>query len=109
MELLEELQQEIRAFRHDVTNLFSGLTLQAQEGDLNGIQEFMKKTSSYFDEKLGNEIKQMDCLNNVQLYPLRSLLTAKLAAKRLRGYTPGKREAADGDGGYSPGAGYTDR
>lgn len=82
MELLEELQQEIRAFRHDVTNLFSGLTLQAQEGDLNGIQEFMKKTSSYFDEKLGNEIKQMDCLNNVQLYPLRSLLTAKLAAMR---------------------------
>lgn len=82
MELLEELQQEIRAFRHDAANLFSGLTLQAQEGDLNGIQEFMKKTSSYFDEKLGNEIKQMDCLNNIQLYPLRSLLTAKLAAMR---------------------------
>lgn len=82
MELLEELQQEIRAFRHDAANLFSGLTLQAQEGDLNGIQEFMRKTSSYFDEKLGNEIKQMDCLNNIQLYPLRSLLTAKLAAMR---------------------------
>ena len=30
MTLLEELQQEIRAFRHDFTNLFSGLTLQAQ-------------------------------------------------------------------------------
>ncbi len=82
MELLEELQQEIRAFRHDAANLFSGLTLQAQEGDLNGIQEFMKKTSSYFDEKLGNEIKQMDCLNNIKLYPVRSLLTAKLAAMR---------------------------
>lgn len=84
MELLEELQQEIRAFRHDVTNLFSGLTLQAQEGDLNGIQEFMRKTSSYFDEKLGNEIKQMDCLNNIQLYPILSLLTTKLAAMRQR-------------------------
>lgn len=84
MELLEELQQEIRAFRHDVTNLFSGLTLQAQEGDLNGIQEFMRKTGSYFDEKLGNEIKQMDCLNNIQLYPIRSLLTTKLAAMRQR-------------------------
>ena len=31
MAVLEELQQEIRAFRHDFTNLFSGLTLQAQE------------------------------------------------------------------------------
>lgn len=82
MALLEELQQEIRAFRHDVTNLFSGLTLQAQEGDLAGIQEFMKKTSSYFDEKLGSEIAQMDGLNNVGLYPLRSLLTTKLAKMR---------------------------
>lgn len=84
MELLEELQQEIRAFRHDVTNLFSGLTLQAQEGDLDGIQEFMRKTSSYFDEKLGSEIKQMDCLNNIRIYPIRSLLTTKLAAMRQR-------------------------
>lgn len=82
MALLEELQQEIRAFRHDFTNLFSGLTLQAQEGDLAGIQDFMKRTSSYFDEKLGNEIAQMDGLNNIQLYPLRSLLATKLAKMR---------------------------
>lgn len=84
MALLEELQQEIRAFRHDVTNLFSGLTLQAQEGDLAGIQEFMKKTSSYFDEKLGNEIAQMDGLNNIELYPLRSLIATKLAKMRQK-------------------------
>lgn len=82
MALLEELQQEIRAFRHDFTNLFSCLTLQAQEGDLAGIQEFMKQTSGYFDEKLGNEIAQMDGLSNIELYPLRSLLTTKLAKMR---------------------------
>ena len=82
MALLEELQQEIRAFRHDVTNLFSGLTLQAQEGDLAGIQEFMKRTSGYFHQKLGNEIAQMDGLSNIELYPLRSLLTSKLAKMR---------------------------
>ena len=84
MELLEELQQEIRAFRHDVSNLFCGLALQAQEGDLEGIQQFMKKTSSYFDEKLGNEIRQMDCLNNIKIYPVRSLLTTKLALMRQK-------------------------
>lgn len=84
MELLEELQQEIRAFRHDFTNLFSGLTLQAQEGDLAGIQEFMKETSNYFDTKLGNEIQQMDGLRNIQPYALRSLLTAKLASMRKK-------------------------
>ena len=82
MALLEELQQEIRAFRHDFTNLFSGLTLQAQEGDLAGIQDFMKRTSSYVDEKLGSEIAQMDGLNNIQIYPLRSLLATKLAKMR---------------------------
>lgn len=84
MALLEELQQEIRAFRHDFTNLFSGLTLQAQEGDLQGIQDFMRRTSSYFDEKLGAEIAQMDGLNNIRLYPLRSLLATKLAKMRQR-------------------------
>lgn len=84
MELLEELQQEIRAFRHDFTNLFSGLALQAQEGDLAGIQEFMKETGNYFDTKLGNEIRQMDCLKNIRPYPLRSLITAKLAAMRQK-------------------------
>lgn len=85
MALLEDLQQEIRAFRHDFTNLFSGLTLQVQEGDLVGIQDFMRKTSSYFDEKLEQEIQQMDGLNNIRLYPLRSLLTTKLADMKKRG------------------------
>lgn len=84
MALLEELQQEIRAFRHDFTNLFSGLTLQAQEGDLEGIQNFMRKTSGYFDEKLGNEIRQMDSLNNIGQYSVRSLIATKLAEMRRK-------------------------
>lgn len=88
MELLEELQQEIRAFRHDFTNLFSGLALQAQEGDLAGIQEFMKETSNYFDTKLGNEIQQMDCLKNIRPYALRSLITTKLAVMRKKHIQP---------------------
>lgn len=79
MELLEELQQEIRTFRHDFNNLFSGITLQAQEGDLAGIQNFMRRTSIYFDEKLGKEIQKMDGLNQIGLYPVRSLLAAKLS------------------------------
>lgn len=84
MELLEELQQEIRTFRHDFNNLFSGLTLQAQEGDLAGIQNFMRKTSIYFDEKLGKEIQKMDGLNQIALYPVRSLLAAKLSDMQQR-------------------------
>lgn len=52
MALLEELQQEIRAFRHDFANLFSGLTLQAQEVDLAGIQDFMKKPAAILTKSL---------------------------------------------------------
>lgn len=44
----------------------------------------MKKTSSYFDEKLGNEIRQMDCLNNINIYPVRSLLATKLSLMRQK-------------------------
>lgn len=84
MELLEELQGEIRAFRHDFTNLISGMTLSAQEGDLEAIQEFMQRTSGYFDEKLGNEIRQMECLSNIEVYPVRSLLSTKLGIMRQR-------------------------
>ena len=82
MALLEELQQEVRAFRHDFSNLLSGLTLQAQEGDLDGIRDFMKKTGNYFDEKLGSEIRQLDSLNNIRPYPIRSLISSKLAHMR---------------------------
>ncbi|MCI8265242.1 MAG: GHKL domain-containing protein [Lachnospiraceae bacterium] len=84
MELLEELQGEIRAFRHDFTNLLSGMALSAQEGDVEAIQEFMRRTSGYFDEKLGSEIRQMEGLSNIQLYPVRSLISTKLSLMRQR-------------------------
>lgn len=82
MELLEELQHEIRAFRHDFINLLSGMTLSAQEGNIKEIQDFMKHTSGYFDEKLGNEIRQMEGLSNIRIYPVRSLLSTKLNLMR---------------------------
>ena len=37
LRLLEELQIELRSFRHDFQNLLSGVALQAREGDLEGI------------------------------------------------------------------------
>lgn len=84
MELLEELQGEIRAFRHDITNLLSGMALSAQEGDVEAIQEFMRRTGKYFDEKLGSEIRQMEGLSNIQIYPVRSLISTKLNLMRQR-------------------------
>lgn len=77
--LLEELQQELRSFRHDFRNLMSGMTLQAESGDLDGIQDFMRNISSYFDERMGDEIKNMEAINRIQINELRSLVTTKAA------------------------------
>lgn len=79
LELLEELQQEVRAFRHDFINLMEGTSLRVADGDLKGIQEFMQSTGAYFDEKLGNEIRQLESISNIRIYPLRSLITTKIA------------------------------
>lgn len=83
--LLEELQQEMRSFRHDFTNLMAGVTEQASSGDLDGIQQFLRNTSVYFDERLGAEIRQVESVANIQIHPLRSLLTAKIAVMQNKG------------------------
>ncbi|MDC7288070.1 GHKL domain-containing protein [Blautia schinkii] len=83
--LLEELQQEMRSFRHDFTNLMTGMTIQAREGDLKGIQDFMRNTSSYFDERLGDEIKILEAVGRIQIPPLRSLITSKIAQMQEAG------------------------
>lgn len=85
LRLLEELQAELKAFRHDFQNLLSGVALQARDGDLEGIQTFLQNTTGYFDHKLGEEIRQMSVLSQIQIYPLRSLLTIKLADMREKG------------------------
>lgn len=83
--LLGELQQELRSFRHDFTNLMTGMTLQAKSGDLKGIQDFMRDISSYFDEKLGDEIKNLEAVNRIQIPALRSLVTTKIALMQKEG------------------------
>lgn len=85
LNLLEELQQEVRAFRHDFTNLMEGTSQRAADGDLKGIQEFLQSTGAYFDEKLGNEIRHMESISNIKIYPLQSLITTKAAKMQEEG------------------------
>lgn len=82
--LLEELQREVRTFRHDFQNLLSSVALQANNGDLEGIHTFTHNITGYFDQKLGNEIRHMGNLAQIAIYPLRSLLTVKVAQMRQR-------------------------
>jgi len=75
---LEEMQRQMRAFRHDLQNLMSGMYLQVSEGENEQVQEFLKRSINYFDEHLGNEIKLMGFLSNVNNMEMKSLLLVKL-------------------------------
>lgn len=79
LDMLEELRQEMRSFRHDFTNLISGASEQAGAGDLAGVQEFMRSTGGYFDKRLGDEICQLESIANIKIPSLRSLFITKVA------------------------------
>lgn len=55
------------------------------DGDLKGIRDFMQNTGAYFDDKLGNEIQHLECISNIKIYPLQSLITTKIAKMQEEG------------------------
>lgn len=75
---LEKIQGEVRAFRHDYQNMMAGLYLQAQEGDVEGVQAQIQQKLLYFDENLAGEIRQTTFLANVHIPEVKSLLAVKL-------------------------------
>lgn len=77
LQSLEGLQREMQAFRHDYKNMMSGLYLQANEGDIIGVQNFVKDSLQYFERNLGTEIKQVTQLNNIHNMQVKSLLMVK--------------------------------
>ena len=42
IESLEKLQSEMRRFRHDYKNMMSGMYLQAKEGNMEAVQNFIQ-------------------------------------------------------------------
>lgn len=79
----------MRAFRHDLQNLMSGMYLQAAEGENEQVQRFLKRSITYFDEHLGNEIKLVSFLSNVNSMEMKSLLLVKLIQAQEGGKRPG--------------------
>lgn len=75
---LESVQREIRLFRHDYKNMMSGIYLQAEEGDLTAVQDFIGRMTEAFDRQTGEKISQITQLGNVKIPELKGLLAAKL-------------------------------
>lgn len=76
---LEELQKEVRMYRHDYKNVISGMMLKAKEGDTDGVLEFLKDTAENFDDSVGRQIQQTTQIANLCQAELKSLVLSKMA------------------------------
>lgn len=84
---LEKIQQQMRTFRHDYKNILSGLYIQAKEGEVEAVQEFLQKMMVNFDTQVGENIKQTTQLSNIHIIELKSLLLTKLMEMHQKGIT----------------------
>lgn len=79
IENMEQIQAEIRRFRHDFRNMTAGMYLQAREGDLDAVRSFIQEMTEDFDRQAGDQIRLMNQLANVHMTELKGLLLEKLA------------------------------
>lgn len=78
VQVLERLQSDVRSFRHDYQNMLTGMYLQAQEGDVAGVQKQLQQKLQYFDDNLADEVRQITCLSNLVIPEVKSLVALKL-------------------------------
>lgn len=90
---LESVQRDVRIFRHDFKNRMAGAALQADEGNLQAVQEFITEVTGEFERKVGEKIFQTAQLGNIRIAELKGLLAVK-AAEMQRRDIPFRLEAA---------------
>ncbi len=78
IEKLEQIQSELRRFRHDFKNMTAGMYLQAKEGDLDAVSAFIQEMTGDFDRQVGGQIRLLNQLGNIHMLEVKSLLLDKL-------------------------------
>ncbi len=79
IEKMEQIQAELRRFRHDFKNMTAGMYLQAREGDLDAVRSFIREMTEDFDRQVGGQVRLMNQLANVHVAEIKGLLLEKLA------------------------------
>lgn len=79
IEQMEQIQTEVRRFRHDLKNMMAGMYLQAREGELDALQALIGEMAEDFDRQAGIRIRLMSQLANVHVTEVKGLLLEKLA------------------------------
>lgn len=82
---LEKVQAEMRIFRHDYKNMMAGMYLQAKEGDLQAVTDFISRMTADFDAQVGEQIRQTSSLAAIELPELKSVLLMKIMEAQKRG------------------------
>ncbi|KAF1297893.1 hypothetical protein BAU15_08285 [Enterococcus sp. JM4C] len=77
---LENLQSEMKTFRHDYKNVISSIYLQSKEGDVSSIQTYLSSTMNLLDEQVGSGIMLSSQLVNLKVAEVKSLLLVKIMA-----------------------------
>ncbi|MCI8745997.1 MAG: sensor histidine kinase [Lachnospiraceae bacterium] len=79
IEKMEQIQEELRRFRHDFRNMTAGMYLQVKEGDMDAVQSFIQEMTEDFDRQAGDQIRLLNQLANVHMVEIKGLLLEKLA------------------------------
>lgn len=76
---LERVHRDMRMFRHDYKNMMSGVYVQAGEGNLEAVQEFVSGMMDTFEQQVGDQIQQITQLGNIRNLEIRGVFAAKAA------------------------------
>ena len=93
IQTLEDVQQDVRIFRHDFKNRMAGIRIQADEGDIRAVQKFISEVTGDFEKKVDERIFRACQMGNIQITELKGLLAVK-AMEMQRRHIPFRLEAA---------------
>lgn len=76
---LEEIQKDVRIYRHDFRNIMTGMYLDVKEGKTEALENYMQGMLNNFDQRIGAKIQIANQMVNLEIIELKSLLMTKLA------------------------------
>ena len=85
IEQLEQIQSELRRFRHDFKNMTAGMYLQAKEGDPAAVEAFIQNMTEDFDRQVGSHVQLVNELGNVRMMEVKGLLMDKMIRMKREG------------------------
>ena len=75
---LEDIQQNMRIFKHDYKNMMSSIYLNSKEGNLKEIENLISDMIDEFDENIDSKMSLTTQLSNIQINEVKSLLFKKI-------------------------------